>query len=69
MNKTNYKFVIKYKNCTEEIYEDIAAYEAAETWFLQLKERNDINYIEVYHVVGDSWENRDPDYIVLSWYK
>lgn len=68
-NSEEYKFVIQYANSTEEVYEDVSTYEAAEKYFNELKRANDIEFIEVYHVVGDSWENRDPNYIVFAWFK
>lgn len=65
--KELYKFVIRYQHSLEEDYLDVEGYDAAEEFFNELKGRDDIDYIEVYHVVEDSWETRDPDYIVMSW--
>jgi len=65
--RENYKLVIKYDDCVEEQYEDVIGYENAEAWFDELKASGHCDYIEVYLVLGLSWENRDPEYIVLSW--
>lgn len=68
-NSEEYKFVIQYTNSTEEDYEDVSTYEAAEKYFNELKGDNDIESIEVYYVVDNSWENKDPNYIIFTWSK
>ena len=66
--QSEFKFVIKYSNSSEEDYEDVDGWKNAKKFFDELKNRNDIDYVEVYKSTED-WEKRDPDSIVLSWEK
>ena len=66
--QSEFKFVIKYSNSSEEDYEDVDGWKNAKKFFDELKNRKDVDYVEVYQSAED-WEKRDPDSIVLSWEK
>ena len=66
--QSEFKFVIKYSDSSEEDYEDVDGWKNAKKFFDELKNRKDVDYVEVYQSAED-WEKRDPDSIVLSWEK
>ena len=66
--QSEFKFVIKYSDSSEEDYEDVDGWKNAKKFFDELKNRKDVDYVEVYQSEED-WEKRDPDSIVLSWEK
>ena len=66
--QSEFKFVIKYSDSSEEDYEDVDGWKNAKKFFDELKNRKDVDYVEVYQSEED-WEKRDPDSIVLSFEK